>query len=104
MWKTVLIITASLNNGYHFIIHLFKQYNTITYLSNEIMIILQHFAIGTEKFFHLFNMCLFYILKVLKQNGRCDDNYYQCTNDTKMIILAWPVSVSWDPNAVYVHF
>jgi hypothetical protein len=25
----------------------------------------------------LFNMCFFYILKVLEQNGRCDHTYYQ---------------------------
>lgn len=76
---------ASLNKGYHFIIASFKEYKTRTYLSNEIMIILQYFSIGIEKFFHLFNMCFFYILKVLEQNGRCDRNYYQWTNHTKLL-------------------
>jgi hypothetical protein len=45
-----------------------KGCNIKAYLSNEIMVILQHLSICTEEFLHLFNMCLLHILKVLKQN------------------------------------
>lgn len=81
MWKTLLMKHTLLNKGHHFIIPSFKEYKTRTYLSNEIMIILQYFSIG------LFNMCFFYILKVLEQNGMCDCNYYHWTNHTKIKLL-----------------
>jgi hypothetical protein len=45
-----------------------KGCNIKTYLSNEIMVVLQHLSVCTEEFLHLFNMCFLYILKVLKQN------------------------------------